>query len=57
MISLSEAKSGVLASAEGMPALKEWPEKCYACFPTCFSNSDTMVLVKTETVKFFQFLN
>ncbi len=57
MISLSEAKSGVLASAEGMPALKECPEKYFACFPTCFSSSYIMVLVKMETVKFFPFLN
>jgi hypothetical protein len=57
MISLSEAKFGVLARAEGMPALKECPEKFFACFPTCFSRSDIMVLVKMATVKFFPFLN
>jgi hypothetical protein len=42
-MSLSDAKSGVLARADGIAALNEWPEKFFASLPTWRSSSDTTV--------------
>jgi hypothetical protein len=53
MMSPSEARSGVLANAEGIAALNEWPEKFFALLPIWCSSSDTTVVVKIFVVRFF----
>ncbi len=57
IISLSDAKSGVLARADGIAALNEWPENFLAPLPTWRSSRDTTVVVKIFWVRFFPFAN
>jgi hypothetical protein len=56
-MSLSDAKSGVLARANGIAALKEWPEKFFASHPTWRSSKDTTVDEKIFRVRFLPFAN
>jgi hypothetical protein len=57
MMSLSDAKEGELAKAEGMAARNECPEKFFAEFPMWRSNSDTIVDVKSLGLRILLFAN
>jgi hypothetical protein len=57
MMSLSDARLGELASADGIAARNEWPEKFFADSPIWRSNSDTTVEVKTLGLRFLPLAN
>jgi hypothetical protein len=57
IMSMSNAKSGVLARADGIAAINEWPEKFFASLPTWRSSMDTTVVEKIFWVRFFPFAN
>jgi hypothetical protein len=57
MVSLSEARSGVLAKAERIAALNECPEIFFALLPMWRSSNDITIVVKIFGVRFLPFAN